>query len=215
MMAILPFSSPAVSQVRKAIQSLCMRCTVLSIASAVMSVSNTLVPNAIAPTPIGANSAAAQESSAISTGSIDRILDDADESPDNDSDTFASPLSEPTLLELHLDRLPQPYQPEPQPLGIDLSELILLPSTATASWLDRKFETEVAPLNARIEFRQELLQQLLRNPDSNDDRIRQVQSILSQLRAERDRIAIEHLLLVRQVSTDGRLPTQATNSGLE
>ncbi|MEM9568549.1 MAG: hypothetical protein AAF974_09605 [Cyanobacteria bacterium P01_E01_bin.34] len=118
------------------------------------------------------------------------------------------------LAELDLDRIPYPHEIT-SPLTVDLSQLVLIPSPATVSWLDEQFEVEIAPINSRIAFRQDLLQQLLSNPDSSDNRIRQVQSILSQLRAERDRIALEHLLLVRQVNENGALPTQTTNSALE
>ncbi|MGK7911886.1 MAG: hypothetical protein AB4050_10465 [Synechococcus sp.] len=170
----------------------------------------------IAPSSIYVETAAAQEIVSQPTAQsdevslpIDRILDTA-EPISEDSDTF-----KPTLSELDFNRLPHPYESVPPRLEVDLSQLVLLPSPNTVTWLDKQFETEVASINSRIAFRQELLQQLLQDPDSSDDRIRQVQSILSQLRAERDRIAIEHLLLVRQVSENGSLPTQATSSGLE
>ncbi len=130
-------------------------------------------------------------------------------SPGEGPDNPALPLSE-----LDLDRIPHPDETS-SPLAVDLSQLVLIPNPATVSWLDEQFEIEIAPINSRIAFRQDLLQQLLSDPDSNDNRIRQVQSILSQLRAERDRIAIEHLLLVRQVNANRTLPTQATSSGVE
>ncbi len=107
------------------------------------------------------------------------------------------------LSELELNSLPQPLKPFPL---LDLELLILLPNTETIAWLDRQFAAAVAPINARIEFRQDLLLQLLSEPNTSDHQIRQAQLILSQLRAERDRMAIEHLLLVRQLSDDGKLP---------
>ena len=136
---------------------------------------------------------------------LDRILDVVEQSDEE----LAGRV--PILSELDFERLPQPNAS----LDVDLSHMLLIPDTATVTWLDEQFEKEVEPLNSRISFRQQLLQDLLNDPDSNDNRIRQVQSILSQLRAERDRIAIEHLLLVRQVSENGALPHQTTSTGLE
>lgn len=117
---------------------------------------------------------------------------------------------QPLLSELKFEHLPQPFEPIPE-----LNSLILLPSSDTVTWLDEQFSLEVAPLNARIAFRQELLEELLSDPNSNDNRIRQVQSILSKLRAERDRLAIEHLLLVRQLSDGGKIPNPPINNNLE
>ena len=117
------------------------------------------------------------------------------------------------LSKLDFARLPQPIQPPPN-LSLNLDSLVLLPSDDTVTWLDNRFSQQVAPLNDRIAFRQELLEELLSDPNSNDNRIRQVQSILSRLRAERDRMAIEHLLLVRQLSSEGVLPKPPINIDL-
>ncbi|WP_051039836.1 hypothetical protein [Synechococcus sp. PCC 7336] len=102
-------------------------------------------------------------------------------------------------------QLPVPLLPT-----VNLDALVLLPDRQTADWLEAQFEANVAILNDRITRRQAMLQDLLMDADSHDDRIRQVQSILSQLRTARDRLAIEHLLLIRKLSPDGTLPAAVT-----
>ena len=114
-----------------------------------------------------------------------------------------------SLSNLELENLPQPI---PSPSTFNLEHLILLPNLETIAWLDRQFAISVAPLNSRIELRQDMLLELLSQPSSSDGEIREVQSILSQLRSERDRMAIEHLLLVRQLSEEGKLPRPSEQS---
>ncbi|MEO1133869.1 MAG: hypothetical protein AAFX40_14330 [Cyanobacteria bacterium J06639_1] len=86
------------------------------------------------------------------------------------------------------------------PAEIDLDALTLIPDPRTAEQLESLFRLRVAGINDSIQRRQADLQGQLADASSNDDDIRQLQRELSNLRSERDRLAIEHLLLMRQVT---------------
>ncbi|MEO0852207.1 MAG: hypothetical protein AAFY15_01710 [Cyanobacteria bacterium J06648_11] len=83
---------------------------------------------------------------------------------------------------------------------VDLDALTLIPDPRTAERLESLFRLRVSGINARIQRRQADLQGKLADANSNDDDIRRLQRELSNLRAERDSLAIEHLLLMRQVT---------------
>jgi hypothetical protein len=128
--------------------------------------------------------------------------------PASDRDLDAvlqSPNARDSLSNLDLESLTSSAElSSPQ---IDLAALPLLPNPITSNWLTQRFEQQVRILNDRITFRQTVLRDLLADPNSNDASIRQVQAILSQLRTQRDRLAIEHILLMRQIQDNFTLPS--------
>lgn len=81
-----------------------------------------------------------------------------------------------------------------------LETLTLIPDRVTAERLERLFGLRVQAINTQIAQHQTDLQKRLADLTSSDDEIRRLQAELSQLRVERDRLAIEHLLLMRQVT---------------
>lgn len=72
--------------------------------------------------------------------------------------------------------------------------------------MDREFSRRLARLNQQIASQQDRLYRLLQTWDANVEDIRQTQAQLSQLRFERDRLALEHLLLLRQLQENFALP---------
>ncbi|MFS8900940.1 hypothetical protein NW845_06105 [Synechococcus sp. H60.2] len=91
-------------------------------------------------------------------------------------------------------------------LGIHWDHLALLPDPELAEAMDREFNRRLARLNRQIANQQDRLYRLLQTWDSDEEEIRQVQAQLSQLRLERDRLALEHLLLLRQLQENFALP---------
>ena len=91
-------------------------------------------------------------------------------------------------------------------LGIDWAQLPLLPDPELAAEMDREFSRRLARLNQQIASQQDRLYRLLQTWDANVEDIRQTQAQLSQLRLERDRLALEHLLLLRQLQENFALP---------
>ncbi|MFS8854441.1 hypothetical protein NW851_01035 [Synechococcus sp. H55.7] len=99
-----------------------------------------------------------------------------------------------------------PPSPTLADLGIHWDHLALLPDPELAEAMDREFNRRLARLNRQIANQQERLYRLLQDWDSDEADIRQIQSQLSQLRTERDRLALEHLLLLRQLQENFALP---------
>ena len=91
-------------------------------------------------------------------------------------------------------------------LGIDWDRLALLPDPDLAEEMDREFSRRLARLNRQIANQQERLYRLLQTWDSDEADIRQAQAQLSQLRIERDRLALEYLLMLRQLQENFALP---------
>lgn len=97
-------------------------------------------------------------------------------------------------------------------LGIHWDRLALLPDLELAEEMDREFSRRLARLNRQIANQQERLYRLLQTWDSDEADIRQIQAQLSQLRTERDRLALEHLLLLRQLQENFALPLPARSA---
>lgn len=91
------------------------------------------------------------------------------------------------------------------PIFINVMELPLLPDPETALFLENTFSQQVASINHQIGEYQAELYTLLNDTYSSDRDIRRTQAIISQLRTERDRLSIEHLIKLRQVQDDLRL----------
>ncbi|MGQ9837934.1 MAG: hypothetical protein ACUVRV_08205 [Cyanobacteriota bacterium] len=99
-----------------------------------------------------------------------------------------------------------PPPPTLADLGIHLEHLALLPDPDLAEQMDVDFRQQLARLNEQIAAQQEHLYRLLQDWGSNEEDIRQVQAQLSALRTERDRLALEHLLMLRQLQDNFSLP---------
>jgi hypothetical protein len=110
-------------------------------------------------------------------------------------------LSFPTLLPW--PGLPTFFPSEPE---IDLTNLPLFPDLDTSKRVEAEFDSRVAELNSQIAGKQALLYNLLVNWASDVSEIRQIQVELSELRTERDRLALEHLLLLRQLEETFVIP---------
>ncbi|MEN9202006.1 MAG: hypothetical protein Q6K80_10980 [Thermostichus sp. DG_1_6_bins_120] len=99
-----------------------------------------------------------------------------------------------------------PPSPSLADLGIDLERLALLPDPELAEEMDNEFSRQLARLNGQIADKQERLLRLLQDWGASETEIRQMQIQLSALRTERDRLALEHLLLLRQLQENFALP---------
>ncbi len=99
-----------------------------------------------------------------------------------------------------------PPPPTLADLGIHLDRLALLPDADLAERMDVEFSQQLARLNAQIADKQERLYRLLQDWGSPEADIRQIQAQLSELRTERDRLALEHLLMLRQLQENFALP---------
>jgi hypothetical protein len=99
-----------------------------------------------------------------------------------------------------------PPPPTLADLGIHLDHLALLPDADLAEQMDVEFSQQLARLNAQIADKQERLYRLLQDWGSAEADIRQIQAQLSELRTERDRLALEHLLMLRQLQENFALP---------
>ncbi len=104
-----------------------------------------------------------------------------------------------------LNQLEPPLSPLAD-LGIEWDRLALLPDLELAEEMDKEFSRRLARLNRQIANQQERLYRLLQTWDSDEADIRQAQAQLSQLRLERDRLALEHLLILRQLQENFALP---------
>ncbi|MEN9221900.1 MAG: hypothetical protein Q6M04_05625 [Thermostichus sp. BF3_bins_97] len=100
----------------------------------------------------------------------------------------------------------EPPPPTQADLGIHLERLALLPDADLAEQMDEEFSQRLARLNAQIADKQERLYRLLQDWGSAEADIRQIQAQLSELRTERDRLALEHLLMLRQLQDNFALP---------
>jgi len=87
-----------------------------------------------------------------------------------------------------------------------LEGLPLFPDPDLAAALETDFSRQLAVINAQIGDRQAVLQTLLIRWESDADQVRHLQTRLSQLRTERDRLALEHLLLMRQLQENFVIP---------
>ena len=99
-----------------------------------------------------------------------------------------------------------PSPPSLADLGIHWDRLALLPDPELAEEMDVEFSRRLARLNRQIADQQERLYRLLQTWDSDEADIRQIQAQLSRLRTERDRLALEHLLMLRQLQENFALP---------
>lgn len=99
-----------------------------------------------------------------------------------------------------------PPPPSLADLGIHWDRLALLPDSELAEEIDVEFSRRLARLNRQIADQQERLYRLLQSWDSDEADIRQIQAQLSRLRTERDRLALEHLLMLRQLQENFALP---------
>ena len=95
-----------------------------------------------------------------------------------------------------------------------LSRLPLFPDTKLAEALESDFRTQIAGLNTQIADKQIALQTMLSSWSSDVELIRKTQGVLSDLRRERDRLSLEHLLLMRQVREHFVIPARANPSPL-
>ncbi|MFS8885580.1 hypothetical protein [Synechococcus sp. H70.2] len=126
----------------------------------------------------------------------------------------STPKNQPAASEVELSPFPdfpllkklEPLPPTSTQLDIDWAQLPLLPDPQLAEEMDREFSRRLARLNQQIASQQDRLYRLLQTWDSDEEEIRQVQAQLSQLRLERDRLALEHLLLLRQLQENFALP---------
>lgn len=96
--------------------------------------------------------------------------------------------------------------PPPQYSKIELRTLPLFPDLKLAEQLDADFTTRVADLNDNIAKKQRQLHRMLQDWSVSENVIRLTQKELSQLRTERDRLALEHLLIMRQLERNFVIP---------
>lgn len=96
--------------------------------------------------------------------------------------------------------------------GTLLETLPLMPDRDRALRMDGVFQQKVRLVNLRIQERQRRLHVLLEDWTSDPDQIRGIQAELSELRTERDRLALEHLLLMRQLERHFVIPPPAQSS---
>ncbi|MDX2272927.1 MAG: hypothetical protein NW237_13410 [Cyanobacteriota bacterium] len=118
---------------------------------------------------------------------------------------LSSPETDPLLLLFPLWPTQPPQSPE---LTVDLVNLSLLPDGDLAESMDAQFNQEVAILNRQINDKQAQMHEQLLNWSSSPDQIRQIQVEVSNLKAERDRLALEHLLVMRQLQQRFVIPTR-------
>ncbi len=95
---------------------------------------------------------------------------------------------------------PPPYS------KIELRTLPLFPDLKLAEQLDADFTARVADLNDNIAQKQRQLHGMLQDWSVSENVIRLTQKELSQLRTERDRLALEHLLIMRQLERNFVIP---------
>ncbi len=96
--------------------------------------------------------------------------------------------------------------PPPSYPAIDLSQLPLFPDSQLAEQINQDFGRQVADLNSQISEKQIELHESLKNWSSPETDIRTIQLDLSELRTERDRLALELLLLLRQLDRNFDIP---------
>lgn len=104
---------------------------------------------------------------------------------------------------------PARFQPTPTPtpdLGIDLDNLALIPDRRLAKQMEADFSQQVTDLNQQIGSKQADLQHLLMNWSSDTKQLHLIQAEISALRTERDRLALEHLLILRQLQLEFVIP---------
>ncbi|NJK63363.1 MAG: hypothetical protein HC921_12380 [Synechococcaceae cyanobacterium SM2_3_1] len=102
--------------------------------------------------------------------------------------------------------LTTPLPQNPQYSKIELRTLPLFPDLKLAEQLDTDFTTRVADLNDNIARKQRQLHRMLQDWSVSENVIRLTQKELSQLRTERDRLALEHLLIMRQLERNIVIP---------
>ncbi len=101
--------------------------------------------------------------------------------------------------------------PVPPPdIGIDLSLLPLLPDLELAEQMQHQFHDQVARINAEIAEKQADLHSWLTSWETDEAKIRETQAELSRLRTERERLSLEHLLVMRQLERQFIIPLRAT-----
>lgn len=101
--------------------------------------------------------------------------------------------------------------PVPPPdIGIDLSLLPLLPDLELAQQVQHLFHDQVTRLNAEIAEKQADLHAWLSTWETDETKIRAAQAELSRLRTERERLSLEHLLVMRQLERQFIIPVRAT-----
>ncbi len=139
---------------------------------------------------------------------LPRLAPSRPQTPATGQSRLAAPETEESSLFPNFPLLNQLGSPLPTSadLGIDWDRLALLPDLELAEEMDRQFSRRLARLNRQIANQQERLYRLLQTWDSDEDAIRQTQAQLSQLRLERDRLALEHLLILRQLQENFALP---------
>jgi hypothetical protein len=115
--------------------------------------------------------------------------------------TAAKPQSQPPLQDWILTT------PPPPPPKIELRTLPLFPDLKLAEQLDADFTARVAALNDNIANKQRQLHRMLQDWSISENVIRLTQKELSQLRTERDRLALEHLLIMRQLERNFVIPS--------
>lgn len=108
---------------------------------------------------------------------------------------------------------PTLIQPSPDPVGDLIEKIPLLPNPEMARQVEADFKENVAFLNQQIADHQTRLQSLLMNWSSEPSMIREIQAQLSKLRTERDSLALEHLLILRQLERDFTLPRSSSSEG--
>jgi hypothetical protein len=105
---------------------------------------------------------------------------------------------------------PSLVPPSPDPVVDLINQIPLLPDPDMARQVEIDFKENVAFLNQQIADHQTRLHSLLLNWSSDPSVIREIQAQLSELRTERDRLALEHLLILRQLERDFALPRSTT-----
>lgn len=101
--------------------------------------------------------------------------------------------------------------PVPRPdIGIDLGLLPLLPDLELAEQMQHQFQDQVTRINAQIAEKQADLHSWLSSWDTDETKIRAAQAELSRLRTERERLSLEHLLVIRQLERQFVIPIRAT-----
>jgi hypothetical protein len=103
-----------------------------------------------------------------------------------------------------------PSPPPPVEIGIDLDLLPLFPDQELATQMESQFNQRVADLNAEIALKQADLHHWLVTWESDEAKIRETQVDLSRLRTERDRLSLEHLLVMRQLELHFIIPIRTT-----
>ncbi len=149
---------------------------------------------------------------------IERLLMESRPTPfrfPDDPDPEDPDLLHPRLSFPSFKRYEPHEQPQPKldPIEVDLQKLPLFPDPQLAQQVNERFDQQVVELNAQINDLQAKLFDSLKDWSVEESRIQQIQREISELRAERDQLSLELLLLMRQLDRQFEVPDPTRSPG--